>query len=501
MSRTVVIRTCGNALDLSDDGTSQLSDDVRNVLEPRLQYTHVRFVRGQEAIDYSGRRRPVITETRQLYTYDKYGRMVCGIGLQPRIEATLTALGYVVVVKDINPVHPRTNRFREDWDNVVRNFSFKSRQDDCLVKIATHTRGIVNAPTGFGKSFMFKAIGLLFPDARIIITTRRKDLVEAIRLDLSTTLPNIGQVGGGQRRVGRITVVTSDSLHRIDPHDVDIVLGEEVHELAADSYANELARFNYSRMYGFTATPTGRMDNAHARLESLFGPIIFSMSYQEAVDLGLVVPIRVRWLDVRGDNPCAGMADTPRRRWGLWRNALRNRIIADAAQEFDDNEQVLIMVTTFEHAVYLRQFLPEFTLCYAERSDDADFDRYVKNGMLPEDEPKMTSQRRQLLRQEFASNKLKKVIATDVWSTGVSFNGLAVLIRADARGSEIMDTQIPGRVCRLNPATGKLEGLIIDCLDQFDTGFAAAARKRRRNYENKNWIQDVPRLARPDLMS
>jgi superfamily II DNA or RNA helicase len=297
---------------------------------------------------------------------------------------------------------------------------------------------------------------------------------------------------------GRITVVTADSLHKVNAELTDMVIGEEVHELAADSYSAELTRFKNCRMYGFTATPTGRLDNADMRLESLFGPIIFHMTYQEAVDYGLVVPIRVHWLDVICDNPCGSYVDVAKRRHGLWRHQFRNQVIADAAHLFDD-EQTLITVTTFEHAIYLRQFLPEFTLCYSEQGDDEVFNRYVKNKMLPADEPRMTAVRRSMLRIQFEKGELKKVIATDVWSTGVSFNGLAVLIRADARGSEIMDSQIPGRVCRLDPLTDKREGLVIDCLDQFDPGFRAAANKRKRNYAAKGWIQDTPRLGRKDI--
>lgn len=485
----IVIRISGNALDIRSFATPALDQRPRDLLEAVLRYNHITMARGTKRWDQSGSQSPVINEIRCMYAYDKYGRMVCGIGFLPRITELLTKNGYTVKVLDINSEHPRKNRFDLDWDNVVNNFTFRARQEEVLVKIASNERGIIDAPTGFGKSFQYKAICLLFSKARIIITTKRKDIVEAIKLDLSTVIPNIGQVGGGVFKPSRITVVTADSLHKIDPNDVDIVIGEEVHELAAESYAVELAKFKRARMYGFTATPTGRLDNADIRLESLFGQIIFRMTYAEAVGLGLVVPIRVRWLPVRGDNPAKGMTDVPKRRWGLWRNEYRNQLIASAAREFNDDEQVLIMVTTFEHAVYLRQHLPEFTLCYAERSDETDFNKFVKSGMLPEDEPVMTAKRRQQLRQDFTSGKLKKVIATDVWSTGVSFNSLAVLIRADARGSEIMDSQIPGRVCRLDKVNNKAEGLVIDCGDEFDNGFRAAANKRKKNYIAKGWKQ------------
>lgn len=495
MSKEIKIRISGNALDVSPDGRSALPESVRNILCPILQYTHRQFLRGQDAYAFDGVHRKIRLETRLLFTFDRYGRLVCGAGFLTRITTALKDAGIAVTIEDLTLAHSRQDRFTEDWDNVARNFTFKARQDEALTQIATHPCGIINAPTGFGKTFMFKSVGLLYPKARIVITTKRKDLVEGTRIHLSKDMPNIGQVGGGMNRLGRITVCTADSLHRLAPEDVDILIGEEVHELAAPTYAESLSKFRYARMYGFTATPTGRMDNADIKLESLFGPVIFHMTYQEAVALGLVVPITVRWLDVQGQgNPAENMKDVARQRNGIWRHDYRNRVIADAANTFAPDEQVLIMVTTFDHAVHLRQHLPDFTLCYAERTDDDAFPRFVKNGMLPEDEPVMTTHRRQLLRKQFEQGSLKKVIATDVWSTGVSFNGLAVLIRADARGSEIMDTQIPGRVCRLDE--NKPMGLVIDCLDQFDPGYFAAARKRRRNYEAKGWIQDMPNVGR-----
>lgn len=492
MNNHITIRQTGNALDISNDGKSELSIDIRAIIEPVLRYTMKKFMRGLNAYDLTGHYRPIREEQRLMFQYDKYGRMICGAGFLPRIRKLLTSLGYIVHLEHCDNDHERLDRFTEDWNNVANNFEFRAKQDQALIAIASNPRGLIEAPTGFGKTFLYRAIGLLYPKARIIITTKRKDLAESIQLYLAKYLPNIGLIGAGKNKAGRITIVTAGSLHKIDPDQIDIVIAEEVHELAARTYSAALAKFRFARMYGFSATITGRMDNADMKLESLFGLPIFQMSYQDAVDLNLVVPIHVKWLDVRIDSPCTGLVDIPRLRHGIWRNNERNQIIANAALSFCCDEQVLIMVTTFDHAVHLRQFLPDFTLCYAERTDDTSFERFKKNGMLPHDEPIMDSYRRQNLRQQFEKGELKKVIATDVWSTGVNFNQLAVLIRADARSSEIMDAQIPGRVCRLHTATNKQFGLVIDCLDQFDNGFHNASRKRKRNYESKGWIQEMP---------
>jgi superfamily II DNA or RNA helicase len=101
----------------------------------------------------------------------------------------------------------------------------------------------------------------------------------------------------------------------------------------------------------------------------------------------------------------------------------------------------------------------------------------------------MDRRRRNQLRLDFTAGRLRKAIATDVWSTGVSFNGLAALVRADGRGTPILDEQIPGRLSRTNAASGKRGALLIDSDDAFDRSYAGTARKRRKNYAEKGWAQ------------
>lgn len=329
---------------------------------------------------------------------------------------------------------------------------------------------------------------VLYPNAKIHVVTRRKDIVAKTCALLTKYIPNVGQVGGGKNYEGdRVTVFTADSLHHSDG-DADILLCDEAHELLTPLASRELAKYRYSRNYAFSATTDSRMDNADAKLESLFGTKIFELSYQEAVKLNLVVPIQTHWISIKLDqNPCAGKKDVPKKRWGLWRNAQRNLRIAEKAKEFKD-DQVLILVETVEHAVYLGSLLPDFTLCYADMSSE-DLEMYKRQQLLPLEYEVLSPQGREALRRSFESGQARKVIATDVWSTGVDFVGLQVLIRADARSSDIMDVQAPGRVCRIGQ---KDFGILVDCLDEFDPGFALKARGRMRNYKAKGWEQILP---------
>jgi hypothetical protein len=221
------------------------------------------------------------------------------------------------------------------------------------------------------------------------------------------------------------------------------------------------------------------------RLEALFGRTIFHMPYWEAVELGLVVPIRVELCDVvMHHNPVANKSGTYKERWGVWRNEQRNSLVAAKAASFADDEQVLVLVKTIEHAVHLRQFLPGWTLVYAPGELEQ---KYARQGLVPDDEPRMTPARSEALRVAFESGQLKKAIATGVWSVGIDPVQLVALVRAQGGASEIADIQAPGRVSRTHTAGSKEVGIVCDFVDKFDAGLMRASQTRVRHYKAMRW--------------
>lgn len=338
-------------------------------------------------------------------------------------------------------------------------------------------------------SVIIRMLCRLFHKAKIHIVTKSSVLADEIYKDVQTVIPDVGFCGGGKKRIRRVTVFIADSLHH-GQGEASIVLADEVHELVAPKYASLLGMYDKARFYGFSATPTGRMDGRDAELEAIFGPVLYTLSYQEAQAMGRVVPITVEWLRVP-DGPDVSRITNPyvREKYGIWRNPVRNRILAERLRAFGEDDQVLVMVKTIEHAVHLRQLLPDYTLCYAANGMDADrMDKLIAEGLLPEDEPTMTPGRIVQLRKAFADNKLKKVIANMVWSTGVNFRHLSVLARADAMGSEIRDGQIPGRVCRRIEGV-KESALLIDMHDDWSQTYLRKAQSRKANYTKRGWVQ------------
>jgi superfamily II DNA or RNA helicase len=499
MSKTVVqIRRHNNLAEMTVI-SGRLPDSTVKEIESQLSYNHVSQVRGQQAYA-SGSYKPFQTELVTLYKYDKNGKLLFPKGFTSRVFGICQEAGCEVSLTDSPPPHIKPDRYVTDFERVFAHMELRAKQDECLAAVSVSDGGQVAAPTGFGKSHLFGAICLMYPNAKIHVVTRRKDVMKRLVRHLVKFIPNIGQIGGGGKTWGRVTVITADSLHLVDhspANAADIVLYDEVHEAAAPSYSNELAKYQNAKMFGFTATPDGRFDGAHHKLEGLFGPKIFEMTYQEAVSHGLVLPVKVEWVDVRMDkNPCEFKREVVKERWGIWRNVVRNQLIADKAKEFSDEDQVLILVRTLEHAVFLKQCLPEFKLCYDKIDGDL-HSSLIKKGMLcMSDEPPMTPATRDQMSRDFEAGTLKKVIATDVWSTGVDFPQLSVLIRADARASEIMDIQAPGRVVRRHDSSGKDHGLVIDCMDYFDGAFLRRSTERKKTYMKQGWEMPTKKRVR-----
>ncbi len=483
------LRKSGNILEVSLGGIQPLPLTVRRLLEPILSYRYKKLLFGPDRFDpITGMQRSIIVTEKQLYRYDRIGRLICGFGLADKVAATLREADYPIELRNADPERARPRCFEFDKGEILRHFTYRERQEEAVDAILCNWGGVIHAVTGFGKMVLLAMACLAHPHAKIDVITKSTPIANKIYETLLRYLPNIGRIRGGRKDRQRITVYNADSLHHAD-FDADIILCDEVHELLADAASEHLARYTYSRMFGFTASPKGRLDGADVRLESLFGKTIFYLPYWEAVELGLVVPIRVEWSDVNLlANPAASKNGVFRKRYGVWRNDERNQIIAAKAKSFGEDEQVLVLVDTVEHAVHLRRHLPGYTLVYAPKELDRAA-AYIADGLIAAHEAEITPAQAETLLKRFEAGDIKKVVATGTWATGIDPRQLTALVRAGTGSTETRDIQAPGRVSRTHSESGKAVGIVCDFRDQFDSGFADAAKKRRAHYSAMRWDQ------------
>jgi superfamily II DNA or RNA helicase len=382
--------------------------------------------------------------------------------------------------------------FEPVWEN-VQDVQFRPQQKEILESLLTAEQGRILVPPGVGKSFLMCQYARLLPHAKIIISTFSLAVLLQIYTDLKRMLGPY-QTGICCSRIktnlrARVICVSQKTLPRFFAPDqkqfADVVFIDEMHEWGSAKNLTVLENIQSARLFGLSANSV-RPDQAEFRLNGLFGPVLYRMSDEQAVSWGLITPTLIIWVPVSSDrNPVETIRDPViRERYGIYRYDCRNKIIAQTARLMDDDDQVLISVKTIDHALHLKQHLPEYTVVYAANQNMRKFHAMG----LTKGVPPMTKERLAKLQSLFKAGRLKKVIATGVWLRGMNFPELSVLIRADAANSCIFDTQWIGRTDRIHE--GKKISLIFDFTDEFDPVFHKKAMERRQRYRKEHaWTQ------------
>lgn len=446
-------------------------------LAPILTY----FRRKQEGSDP----KDAELEQTELFVFDINGDALVQAGLIPRMFQQMTAVGYAPFMDDRRPVVlPQPNYDKLDLHTL------REDQLKMIASIASHDRGILEGPTGSGKSFVIRQICKMWPSAKVIICSPVMGVLHTAVEELRSAFPKdqVGMCGDGFREISRITCSTNKSLGYCDLDGCQLFIFDEVHRAAAPETSRMIAKVRNARRYGFSASPEGRSDLADLEAEAMFGPIIYKGTYQEAQARNAVVPIEVYMVStysVPNENYDGTVA---LERNMLWRCARRNALIVAAVRwlqrHFGADLQIQIVVAKVEHAVHLAPALPDFELVYGSMNAQ-DRKKWERNNLIPEDKHPITSAEREEMRRAFHAGTLRRVISTHTWGTGVDFPKLGALIRADGGSGKIDNVQLTGRVTR--PSDGKQIGIVIDFDDIHNRRLAGRALKRISTYRSKGW--------------
>lgn len=403
-------------------------------------------------------------------------------GLYPRIKDFLKRNNISHTFQDNRPPVPMPDF------TLIDVHGLRAGQDTALVRLGESQNGIFVAATGYGKSFLITQIAKMYPDQNIVITTARKQVVMTIYERLTSEPALKGQVGiiSGDLNTGpdfRVVVSTVRSLHKVDRERCDMLIADECHNFGAEGASEAVSRFVRARKYGFSASPTGRSDNADMATEAIFGPVLFDFSYQESVDSGAVVPIEVNVYTISKGDSSSYSDPASVNRHGMWRNSARNNKIAELARLHSD-KQVLILCDTIEHVMHLKYKLPEARVAYSNCSKERYEREYVNKGLTSD--PYLKKKDVDDIRKGLEDGSIRLCISTGIFKEGVSFDQLEVLIRGDGSSGDIPSTQIPGRLSRT--FDGKEKGILVDFMDIFDKRLRARSVKRITSYKKKGWV-------------
>lgn len=269
-------------------------------------------------------------------------------GLWPKVKDALDEHGETYEIVDMrDPAKKPAIDFK-----AIEGTEFRENQDVALAMIATADCGIINTSVGFGKTWLIAVICKAFPTLNIVVTTDSASVVETNYEYIKKVLPKeVGILKNGKDTTlgKRIIVTTLKSLSKIPTTEVDLLLVDECHAIGDNLAGETIKKFYFARKFGFSATPI-RNDGSGIVLESLLGPVILQMSYQEAVAAGMVTPMKYVMLPCyRGAAALKTMSkdnDAVLKRLSYWNNFGRNQIIAEFVRDLwnTTDAQMLIIV-------------------------------------------------------------------------------------------------------------------------------------------------------------
>lgn len=423
----------------------------------------------------------------ELYTVERRrGHAPMGIlpaGLKDRVLAWFKRNSQYKVklhIKETLPPAPDLSKIQD----------LRPGQPEILAAIFDNPRAAIQSPTGDGKTYCIcqACRAWAWQGVKILVVVPGISTLEPIKARIEAAVPGIS-VGFNDSKNGQfdptnqICVSSPQSLKFVPPDWPQVVICDEIHELAGASIYPALVEYD-ANMYGFSANTRDRTDGGNLVLEALFGQVRFCKEYQESVKQGNVAQIIVEIYKVDFGEELEWSHLGERDQIGYWQNIYRNQAIAELAREFAEDEQVLIYCERTEHVLALHNLLPDFALAYKKMNSEqwarmrslglvskADKDRYMDVGL-------------EATQRAFEAGTLKKAICTGVWKKGVDFPWLYALIRADAQISAIPCTQIGGRLSR----TGKGNtAILIDFLDSFGKSYIRRSWQRIKQYKSHGW--------------
>lgn len=337
-------------------------------------------------------------------------------------------------------------------------------QDDVFGRVVdAGGRGVVQSPTGSGKTFMIAHLITHYKTTTLIKVPRlviMDQIIEELKELTTISEEHIGFIGRSKYEPSLVTVVTNSSLYNLkkDPkkwhelvdlhpkHQWGLLIEDEVHHGASKTSYEPTMSLDTFHKIGFSATALDRQDGENIKIIGAYGQMICDVPVEELIENGYLVRPTVKFLPTR---------PVPTSRSDGWMevynmaivfNSDRNIKMVNIANMLEKQERsTLVFVSRIDHGEELLR------LCKMN-GVDADF----AHGTHPE---------REDIISRFKNRELAVMIATEgIIGEGFNFKGLNGIIIGDGGKSFIKTIQKPGRGTR--PEDGKDDLLVYDFADR-----------------------------------
>ena len=330
-------------------------------------------------------------------------------GLLPEIQA---ALNHFKIKYEIEDERTKTNWLYDKIDeNFLKTIKYFDYQVELINQTIKHSRGVIYAPTGAGKSLiMIGILKCLPPETPTLVLQNRVTLAEQNHSEaLKWGIKGLGTLWGGAVKPNTITIGTFQSIARIEKElpKIKAILVDEIHE-----GMSKLPKAIYKRLkaadirIALSATPFkfGDKDKVQKHfVKGFFGPVLKIKSTKE----GILTTNELQKKEILSSSKCIFYPiNEPPLPYdiyidavthGIAENSYFHKIVVKLAKKLTG--RTLILVERIAHGDALNKFLPNSL--WIQGKDDSETRNYVV--------------------EQLKVSKNCCAIATPILNTGVNF--------------------------------------------------------------------------------
>ncbi len=393
-------------------------------------------------------------------------------------------------------------------------------QVEAIAAALEKRRGVIECPTGSGKTTIVAWLAKHFPDTNILITvpkgTLMRDMVQTLEPVLNEP---IGMLGDKKRDVQRVTVGIINSIVKLLNNDdeetqrylkgIQVCIRDEAHGSACEMHQKvSRALTNVCYSIGVTATAF-REDGKALLLEGATGPLIYKLNVREAaLQRGLIlrpefyrVPVKdENWVypgaipyknkkgkvigyDYKTENGKPALDDVYLT--AVVNNEARHRLALSILQAFLNNSErfgtALVLVENINHG--------EQICALAQEEFGID---------LPFISGRDSGKRRVELLDKLRSGELPALCASAILNEGENIPNLELAILTNGGAGERILVQQIGRVVRR--CEGKTRAMIVDLADEENYYLATRSLKRWQYMTSRYGGDSVKTVKAPQLI-
>jgi superfamily II DNA or RNA helicase len=312
------------------------------------------------------------------------------------------------------------------------HLELRDYQKECIELIDNLQPGsyLIQMATGCGKTATFTNIKR---KGRVLVLAHREELVtQPIKYyDCPVGIEMANHKSNNEPVVIASVMSLTHRLEKFKPDDFDMIITDEAHHAAANSYKKIYQYFKPRLHLGFTATPN-RGDNI--RLDDVFQDIIFERDIKWAIQNHYLTDIYCMRVNIGYDisKVARRMGDfAPGELEEAMNTEVLNKAIAEAYKKYAVG-QTLIFATSVKHAEDIAKEIPGAVAVTAE-----------------------TKNREELIRK-FTNREIPVLVNCMIFTEGTDMPLVETVMIARPTSNNSLYTQMVGRGLRLYPGKEKL---------------------------------------------